>query len=94
MRKINDITPYKAVHPGELLADELKERKKNLFEFSIFLGLGVNKFLKLLQGEEDINEVIADRLEKLLNIPKDFWINLQNQYDEDVKRIKDSERKP
>ena len=79
-------TPLRAVHPAEIIKDELKARSMTQKELAERMGMQAPNVTRLLKGE-NITASIAQRLEDALGIPVDFWMRLQTQYDRDVKDI-------
>lgn len=81
-------TPYRAVHPSEIIKDEIKARSMTQKELAERMGMLAPNVTRLLKGE-NITLSIAAKLESALGIPADFWMRLQTQYDKDVKTIAD-----
>lgn len=79
-------TPFRAVHPAEIIKDELKARSMTQKELAERMGMQAPNVTRLLKGE-NITSSIAQKLEDALGIPTDFWMRLQTQYDRDVKDI-------
>lgn len=79
-------TPFRAVHPAEIIKDELKARSMTQKELAERMGMQAPNVTRLLKGE-NITTSIAQKLEDALGIPADFWMRLQTQYDRDVKDI-------
>lgn len=79
-------TPFRAVHPSEIIKDELKARSMTQKELAERMGMLAPNVTRLLKGE-NITLSIATKLERALGIPADFWMRLQTQYDKDVKAI-------
>lgn len=79
-------TPFRAVHPAEIIKDELKARGMTQKELAERMGMQAPNVTRLLKGE-NITTSIAQKLEGALDIPSDFWMRLQTQYDKDVKSI-------
>lgn len=79
-------TPFRAVHPAEIIKDELKARSMTQKELAERMGMQAPNITRLLKGE-NITTSIAHKLENALGIPADFWMRLQTQYDRDVKDI-------
>jgi len=69
------------LHPGEVLANELDARGEVKSAFAIRIGMYPSHFSNLLRGNRDISAGIAIRLEQELNIPAEFWLGLQMEYD-------------
>lgn len=79
-------TPFRAVHPAEIIKDEIKARSMTQKELAVRMGMQAPNVTRLLKGE-NITASIAQKLEDALGIPADFWMRLQTQYDRDVKDI-------
>ena len=79
-------TPFRAVHPSEIIKDEIKARSMTQKELAERMGMQAPNVTRLLKGE-NITASIAQKLEDALGIPADFWMRLQTQYDRDVKDI-------
>lgn len=79
-------TPFRAVHPAEIIKDEIKARSMTQKELAERMGMKAPNMTRLLKGE-NITASIAQKLENALGIPADFWMRLQTQYDKDVKAI-------
>ena len=78
--------PFRAVHPTEIIKDEIKARSMTQKEFAERMGMQAPNVTRLLKGE-NITLSIANKLESALSIPADFWMRLQAQYDKDTKAI-------
>ena len=79
-------TPFRAVHPTEIIKDELKARSMSQKELAERMGLQAPNVTRLLKGE-NITTSIARKLEVALDIPADFWMRLQTQYDRDIESV-------
>lgn len=79
-------TPFRAVHPTEIIKDELKARSMSRKELAERMGMQAPNVTRLLKGE-NITTSIARKLEAALDIPADFWMRLQTQYDRDVESV-------
>ena len=79
-------TPFRAVHPAEIIKDEFRARGMTQKELAERMGMQASNLSRLLKGE-NITTSIAQKLEKALGIPADFWMRLQTQYDKDVKSV-------
>jgi addiction module HigA family antidote len=69
------------LHPGEVLAGELEARGEVRSAFAIKIGMYPSHFSNLLKGKRDISAGIAIKLEEELEIPAEFWLGLQMDYD-------------
>ena len=79
--------PLEAIHPSELIKDEIKARGMQKKELAERLGIKASNFSRLLSGKGSITSSIALRLEQALDIPAEYWMGLQLSYERDVKLI-------
>ena len=82
-------TPHSATHPGVILKNELDSRDISQKEFAQCIDMQVTMLNEIIKGKRTVTADVALALEKALDIPADFWINLQAQYDLDEARIKE-----
>lgn len=84
-----ELIPHKATHPGILIADELETRDDlNQKDLAHLLDVKVSFLNEIIKGKRPITADTALVLEKALEIPADFWMKFQTQYDLDTARIK------
>lgn len=83
----NNITPFIATHPGEMIKDELKERKMTQKQLAEISGIKASILSETINGKRSVSLNMAVALEKTLEIPADIWMNMQNQYDLDSANI-------
>jgi len=76
-----ELTPFAATHPGELIRDELRERKMTQRELADKTGIKPSVISETINGKRCVSISVAVALEKALGIPADVWMNLQTQYD-------------
>lgn len=81
-------TTFMAIHPGEVLREELKERGITQKAFADMIGMRASHLNELINGKRSITITIADKLEKALGIDSISWMNLQTQYNYDIKATK------
>lgn len=86
------IIPVEAVHPTELIIDEIKERGISRKDMAIRLGMQPSNFSRMLKQKESITPQMANKLEEALGIPASMWLNLQAEYDRDVVAISQRNR--
>lgn len=84
--KLHILTP-----PGELLKEELAERKITQTEFAGRLGMRQSHLNEILQGKRRMSAQMALKLEKELGASAEFWMGLQTRYDLEVERQKNHE---
>ena len=82
-----DLTPFAATHPGDLIKDELQARKMTQKQLAQIAGIAESVLSEIINGKRSISINSAVALEKALEIPADYWINLQSQYDLDSSAI-------
>ena len=73
-------------HPTEIIKDELKARGMSQKELASRMDMQTSNLSRFLKGE-NITPAIAAKLEVALDIPTEFWLNLQAQYEVDIKNI-------
>ena len=96
METINEtIIPIQAVHPTELIVDEIKARGISRKEMAARLGIQPSNFSRMISKKESITPQMANKLEGALDIPASMWLNMQAVYDRDVLEIskRDSEER-
>ena len=80
-------TPFKAVHPGGILKEELEARGIKQKDFACQIGMQPTHLNALIKGKRNISPDVADKLERELGIPASFWMSLQSSYELDRKVI-------
>ncbi|WP_414644654.1 HigA family addiction module antitoxin [Bradyrhizobium sp.] len=73
--------PRPAIHPGEILADELYELSVTPTELSRQLAVPPNRISQIIQGKRAITGDTALRLGRWFQTSAQFWLNLQSAYD-------------
>jgi addiction module HigA family antidote len=71
----------KAIHPGEHLAEELKELGMSAAELSRQLSVPTNRVTQILNGRRSITGDTALRLAHFFGTRPEFWLNLQSLYE-------------
>jgi addiction module HigA family antidote len=69
------------IHPGEHLAEELKELIISAAELARQIDVPVNRVTGIINGQRAITADTALRLSKALGTTPQLWLNLQNDYD-------------
>jgi addiction module HigA family antidote len=70
-----------AIHPGEHLAEQLKELGMSAAELGRQLNVPTNRISGILNGQRAITGDSALRLAHFFGISPDFWLNLQKLYE-------------
>lgn len=69
------------VHPGELLADDLKELALSANAFADDIGVPPNRIYQIIKKQRAITADTALRLATFFGTSAEFWMNLQTNYD-------------
>ena len=70
-----------AIHPGEILADELQEIGVTPTELSRQIDVPANRVTQIIHGQRGITGDTALRLGHWFGTSAQFWLNLQSAYD-------------
>ncbi len=70
-----------AIHPGEHLAEELKELGMSAAELARKLDVPTNRITAILNGQRAITGDTALRLAHFFGTSAEFWLNLQSIYE-------------
>jgi antitoxin HigA-1 len=70
-----------AIHPGEHLAEELKELGMSAAELARQLNVPTNRVTEILNGRRAITGDTALRLAHFFGTTAEFWLNLQSLYE-------------
>lgn len=82
----NNLSAFMATHPGEVLAAELEERGITQKAFAKQIGMRPSHLSELINGKRNVTMAIADKLQEALGIDAQSWMNLQIQYNYDIKK--------
>jgi antitoxin HigA-1 len=74
----------RAVHPGEILKDELDELGITPTELARQLDVPANRIGQIIAGKRAITGDTALRLGHWFGTDPQFWLNLQSQHDLDL----------
>ena len=74
------------IHPGEILADELKEIGLSAKKLADVIQVPPNRLYQLIAGKRSITADTALRLSQYFGMSADFWMNLQTAYELDLAR--------
>jgi addiction module HigA family antidote len=73
--------PRPAIHPGEILADELAEIGITPTEFARQIRVPANRISQIVNGKREITGDTALRLGHWFGNQPQFWLSLQSAYD-------------
>lgn len=71
----------RAIHPGEILRDELECLGLSANKFAMKLHVPANRITSILNGKRAITAETALRLAKFFGTTPELWINLQTTFD-------------
>jgi addiction module HigA family antidote len=70
-----------AIHPGEILVDELQALGISGAELARQIGVPANRINLITAGKRNISADTALRLGKWFGMSASFWMNLQKNYE-------------
>lgn len=76
----NDLQPFRPVHPGELLKDELEYRHISQRSFAKRLDLPYTAFNEILNSKRPVTTDFAMVMEAALGIPAYMLVGMQTDY--------------
>jgi antitoxin HigA-1 len=76
----------RAIHPGEILADELAELGVTPTELARQFGVPANRITQIIQGKRAVTGDTALRLGHWFGMSAQFWLNLQSAYSIQIAR--------
>lgn len=79
-KNAEDIIPYRATHPGSILRRELEARGIKRKDFAQLLGIPVSNLNAYITGKRNFSDAFAIKLEALLGISFQSWMNLQSRF--------------
>ena len=84
---LKELIPFKATHPGSIIAEELDFRGFKHNEIAQLIGMQPTHFSSLLKGRRTMSAEVALKIEKHIGLKADVLMALQSQYEVDCKRI-------
>jgi addiction module HigA family antidote len=69
------------IHPGEVLADELKELGVSAAELARILHVPTSRITQIIAGKRGVTADTALRLGRWLGTGPELWMNLQKSYE-------------
>ena len=80
------------IHPGEHLAEELRELNISAAELARQIDVPVNRVTGIINGQRSITADTALRLGHWFGLSPEFWLNLQKLYELRLAREEIGER--
>ena len=69
------------IHPGETLAGVIEEHGLTQSKLASLMGRPTQVINEIIRGKKNITPETANGLERVLNVPATFWMNLQFRHD-------------
>lgn len=76
----DELICVEAIHPGEMLKDELQARGISQRKFAAIIGMPYTAFNEIINGKRPITTDTALKIEAATNIAADLWLGLQADY--------------
>lgn len=83
----SEATPFKAIHVGEYIKDELDARGLQQKELAKMTGIQASVLNDIIKGKRDLTAEHSVLIGNALGINDDFFYELQKQYDMDRARL-------
>lgn len=75
-----NVKPAVYFHPGVFLEEKLQEMNISVAEFAKTSSIDESKVKRIVEGKSDIDVSTAEILEKYTEVPKYFWMKVQEKY--------------
>ena len=79
------LTPARAIHPGEILGEELQARGILQKTFAAQIECAPSQLCEVIKGKRKVGDALAFKLEQALGIPYSFWMKMQASYNYDLR---------
>ncbi len=73
------------IHPGETLKEVIEDRNISVETLAQSAGFPQDYIRGVISCKENISDEFAKKLEDILNIDADFWLKLNDLYNEELK---------
>lgn len=83
----SETTPFKAIHVGEYIKDELDARGMQQKELAKMTGIQASVLNDIIKGKRDLTAEHSVLIGNALGINDDFYYDIQKQYDMDRARL-------
>ena len=81
-----------ATPPGFTIKEQIDNRGMTQKDFAKRMGLSEKHISRLINGDVQLTQDVAYRLEMVLGIPASFWNNLEALYREDLVRVENENK--
>ncbi|MCZ6655798.1 MAG: HigA family addiction module antitoxin [Gammaproteobacteria bacterium] len=82
----------RAVHPGEILREELEELGISAKALARALDVPGNRITAILKGQRGVTADSALRLSRYLGTTPEFWLNLQKSFELRIAELEGGEK--
>lgn len=83
---IKKFYPSIIIVPGEIILDHMEANSMNQKELALRLGFSKEHLNKIIKGHKAITIDTAMALESVFSMPSNFWLNLEINHQENLKR--------
>lgn len=80
----NNLNPSNAIHPGEMIKDEIEYRGISQKALAAEIGLPASVLNEVLNGKRAVTTEYALLFEAALGIEADLWLKLQSDYNKQL----------
>lgn len=80
----NNLNPSNAIHPGEMIKDEIDFRGISQKALAAEIGMPPSVLNEVLNGKRAVTTEYALLLEAALGIEADLWLKLQSDYNKQI----------
>lgn len=81
---------YIAIHPGEILKEELEARNISQKDFAKAISVSYTMLNEILNGKRSITADFAILVEAALGTPAEHWLNMQARYNLQTAKTKET----
>lgn len=85
--KITESKTYIATPPGATIKEMMENQGKSLQEFAHLMGLSEEDAAALIEGEAQLTDAVAARLEAALGMRASFWVDYERLYREKLDKV-------
>ena len=82
----NNLTPYRPIHPGEILKDEIEYRGISQRKLASQMSISYSVLNEILNCKRPVNTEFAILIEAALDIEADTLIRMQSSYNMQIAR--------
>lgn len=82
--RIDKQIPFMAIHPTEIVKDEITERGMSQKELAERLDMKASNVSRMFREKENITSALATKLEMALGIKAEYWLKAQAEYNKNL----------